>query len=185
MSRDKGCRVDHPETTESDDGKARRHHGLWFAAIVPIVLLGLMWFGYREWSTPDGESVFEDVFGMKVPSGVDEIVAVRRYVGGPGDTATYVRFRATPSALAALLANRDMEVDEQFVEFHFESGGDLCGLWDVAFGGYIQGVPAWMCPASFPKPDYYKWIITENGLRTVSILWSAETLEAYALILDD
>src|SRR5262245_55454347 len=61
-------------------------------------------------------SAFRRVFGIPPPSGVSNLTADSRYVGGPGDHVILLSFQADQSTIDRLVAEVGMDVDSRYTE---------------------------------------------------------------------
>ena len=147
------------------------------AGLVAIVLgIALHW-----WQHPDGAGQFEYAFGVSPPSGVRDIVAYRCHVGLM-DTFVLLRFSANRSAIDKTVAFRPLQLDPHIVDDRLRSHNDLPRFWRSIFSNYFDyGGTGWEIPSKLVSPEVYEWQGPHPKITSVTLLWDADTGEAFAL----
>ncbi len=173
---------------DGDDGRGRaaRKAGprkrLWLLVIV----VGVMVVGLRcyRWSHPDGAAALSAALEKPIPAGVRGLEASRRYMGGPGDSATFIRFAAGEDVVWEMVEGRDLSDDVLFVEGILADGGSICDVWSGVFGDYAEyGGDEWRCPARCAQPLLCRWTLAD-GWTTAYLFWCGESGDGYALVLN-
>lgn len=154
---------------------------LWIVSLAGLAGVSVA-FLVSSWRHPNGAQQFEYAFGVPPPSSVHDIVAYRRYAGGPGDTFVLLRFTANRAAIDKTVAFRPLELDPHVVDDRLRTHNDLPRFWRSIFSTYFDyGGTEWQVPNRLVSPEVYEWRGSHPKLTLVKLLWDAHTGHAFAL----
>jgi len=140
--------------------------------------------GVYAWRHPAGAKQFEYAFGITPPVGVHDVVAYRRWPGGPGDRLVLLHFSADRAAIEKTVAARPLELDPHIVEDTLGAHKDVPRFWRSIFSTYFDyGGAEWQIPTKLVAPEVYEWRGSHPKITLITLLWDAATREAFALYL--
>lgn len=152
------------------------------AIVVAIAIAQVLWVR----ASLRAES-FRTAFGKPMPAAIEDYRVRRYYAGGPGDTVTLMRFRASAETMEALLAGIPIAEDDDLLIREFEAGRlSAQELWRDRFNMANHRSARWW-PADAPalvSPRLHHQPASFNRPppTTVRILHDRATGEVYVLI---